>query len=136
MLRFLSHPSNLEVYGTLIARILVGGMFLFAGVTKLTGIETTAGMVEGAGIPLAMAVAWLVAIFEVVAGAALIVGYRFKDAALALAIFTVVASFLFHGPASWEEAPQMLFFMKNMGIVAALIYMAAYGAGKGWVMKK
>ena len=131
-----SHHSSIETYGTLLARILVGGMFLFAGVTKVMGIDTTASMIDGAGLPLAMLLAWVVAVFEIVAGAALIVGYRFKDAALALAIFTILASFVFHGPSTWEQAPQMLFFMKNMGIVAALLYMAAYGPGKGWVMKK
>lgn len=136
MFRFFSHPSTLEMYGTLIARVLVGGMFVFAGVGKVTGIDATAGTIGDAGLPLAMLLAWLVALFEIIAGVALVVGYRFKDAALALAVFTIVVSFIFHGPNAWDQAPQMLFFMKNMGVVAALLYMAAYGPGKGWVLKK
>jgi len=105
----------------------VGAFFLLAGISKFTDLTGTAGYIDSVGLPMASVVALLVAIFETVAGLALIVGKYTKHAALLLAGFTLVAAVLFHGPNTWEtSAMQQLMFMKNMAITGGLLFMSAH----------
>ncbi len=118
----------------LIARILIAVPFLMAAFNKITNFAGTAEFAASAGLP-APDVAIVIAILvEIVGGLSVLLGYRIFWGAIALAVFTVVASFVFH--ADFADQAQQLFFMKNMGIVAALLYMAHYGAGKGSLDKK
>lgn len=124
-----------NTHALLVARVLMGGMFLLAGISKFQGIDATAGMIAGAGFPAAVLLAWATAFLEVAAGGAIILGKYFKEAAITLAVFTFIISFIFHGPSSWESAmTQQLMFMKNMAIVGGLLFMAAHGAGNTWKM--
>lgn len=60
----------------LIGRILLAAVFIPAGAQKLMGgIEGTAGMIAGAGFPAATALAYGAAIFEIVAGLAVLIGF-------------------------------------------------------------
>ena len=62
----------------LIGRILLAAVFIPAGVQKLMGgIDGTAGMIAGAGLPAATALAYAAAIFEIVAGHCLLEWNRF-----------------------------------------------------------
>ena len=117
---------------TLIGRILMGQMFLLAGITKIGAFAGTSGYIASKGLPTPDIVATLTIIVEVGAGLALILGWCTKWAALALAIFTLFASFIFHNywtlPAA-EQMMQKLMFMKNIAIVGGLLTVAAWGAG-------
>lgn len=74
----------------------------------------------------------LALVVEIVGGLALILGFGTRWAALALALFTLVASFFFHNywafPVDKQMIPSLL-FMKNMAIVGGLLTLAAWGAG-------
>lgn len=121
------HISFFKSYGVLLARILLGGFFVLAGINKLTSAESTASYMASAGFPESVALAYLVGLFEVLAGAAIIFGKYMAEAALLLAVFVLVISFPFHGPSLWEEnAMQQTLFTKNMAILAGLLYMIAY----------
>ena len=125
-----------HTHALLFARVLMGGFFLLAGISKASGIDGTVGMIAGAGLPMPLVLAWLAAILEIAAGAAIILGKYFKEASISLALFVFVISFIFHSPNSWaENMMQQLMFMKNMAIVAGLLFMAAHGAGKTWKVK-
>lgn len=125
-----------ETHALLVARVLIGGMFLLAGISKFQDITGTAGYIESVGLPAGVALAWLAAIFEAVLGACIIVGYCIRDTALYLAIFTFLISFPFHGPGMWETSPlDQIMFMKNMAIVGGLLFIVAHGAGKSWTLK-
>ena len=71
---------------------------------------------------------------EVLGSLALIFGFGTRLAALALAFFTLVASFFFHAywnlPADKQMMQQLMFF-KNVGVTGGLLALAAFGAG-GW----
>jgi putative oxidoreductase len=79
---------------------------------------------------VAAAVAILV---EVGGGLALIAGFGTRFAAIALAVFTLVATFAFHNywamPADKVMIQQLMFF-KNIAVVGGLLALAALGAGK------
>jgi putative oxidoreductase len=110
----------------LAGRILLGHIFLLAGINKISGYEGTAGYMEAMGVPGALLP--LVIVLEIVGGLALIVGFKTKWAALALAGFTVLAAVLFH--ADFSDQTQMILFMKNWAITGGLLMVYVYGAGE------
>lgn len=110
----------------LAGRVLLGHIFLLAGINKISGYEGTAGYMEAMGVPGMLLP--LVIILEVVGGLALIVGFKTKWAAAALAGFTVLAAVLFH--ADFSDQTQMILFMKNWAITGGLLLVYVYGAGE------
>ena len=119
--------NTFERYLAPAGRIIVGVYFLLAGLDKITGLSGTAGYIESIGLPAGMALAILATMFEIATGLALITGFWAKRAALALAGFVVVVSFLFHSPGMWAENPmQQVLFMKNVAIFGSLLFVAAH----------
>jgi len=117
---------------SLVGRILLAALFLPAGIGKLTGFAGTVGYIASVGLPLPQVGAALALIVEIVGGIALITGFGTRFAALALAVFTAVASFFFHNywaaPAEQQMVQQLMFF-KNVAVVGGLLTLAAWGAG-------
>ena len=116
----------------LLGRLLMAWMFLPAGIGKLTGFTGTVAYSASVGLPMPEVGSAIALVVEVVGGLALIVGFGTRWAALALAFFTLVASFFFHNywalPVEQQMIPSLL-FMKNMAIVGGLLTLAAWGAG-------
>jgi len=117
---------------TLLGRVLLALMFILAGFGKLTNIGGTAGYIASGGLPMASTLAVLVGLLELFGGLALAVGFQARWAALALGVFTLLASVLFHK--YWAVAPeqqmvQQLLFMKNMAVAGGMFVVAALGAG-------
>ncbi|HMN75708.1 MAG TPA: DoxX family protein [Burkholderiaceae bacterium] len=116
----------------LVGRVLLALMFVLSGFGKLTGIEGTAGYIASAGLPMATALAVIVGLLEFFGGLALMAGFHARWAALALGLFTLVASLLFHNfwamPAD-KAFMQQLMFMKNLSIAGGMFVVAALGAG-------
>jgi len=116
----------------LAARVLLALMFILAGFAKLGGLEGTAGYIASVGLPLPGLLAVATGLLEVVGGIALAVGFQTRIAAVLLALFTLLATFLFH--AFWavpaEQAyMQQLMFMKNLAVAGGLLFVFAAGAG-------
>jgi putative oxidoreductase len=116
----------------LVSRLLLAAVFLPAGISKIGGFEGTAGYIASVGLPMPALGAALAIVVEILGAVALIVGLGTRWAALALALFTLVASFFFHNywamPAE-QQFVQQLMFMKNIGVVGGLLALAAFGAG-------
>ena len=123
---------NAQGIPLVIARILLALMFVLAGFGKLTGLEGAAGYIAGKGLPAPMLLAIAAGVVELGAGVLLIIGWQARWAALALAAFTLVATFIFHNFWAVPEAQQMtqqLMFMKNISVVGGLLFVFAFGAG-------
>jgi putative oxidoreductase len=117
----------------LIGRVLLALMFVLEGVAKIGGFNDTVGYISSRGLPLPAVLAALAVAVEIGAGAALVVGYRTRWAALALALFTLLVSVLFHN--FWaasvdEKMMQYLMFMKNIAVAGGMFMVAAFGAGR------
>jgi len=123
---------NLQGLPLLVARVLLALMFVLAGFGKLVGLEGTAGYIGGVGLPAPMVLAVASGVLELAAGVMLIVGWQTRGAALALAVFTVVASVLFHNfwamPAD-KAFMQQLMFLKNLAVTGGLMFVFVFGAG-------
>ena len=117
---------------TLTGRLLLALLFLPAGIGKIGGFAGTVGYIGSVGLPLPQLAAVLAIVVEVGGGLALLAGYGTRLAALALALFTLVATFVFHNfwamPAE-QAMVQQLMFLKNIAVVGGLLVLAAHGAG-------
>jgi len=117
----------------LVGRTLLALLFLLAGVGKLMAIKGTAGYMASKGIPMSDILVYAVIALEIVGAIMIIIGYKTWIAALALAVFTVLAILIFHR--YWELAPdagrmvQYLFFWKDLAIAGALMTLAYTGPG-------
>ncbi|WP_223476280.1 DoxX family protein [Oricola indica] len=111
----------------LAARVLLAFIFILSGWGKFFAIEGTAGYISSVGLPAATLLAWAAAIFELVAGLALLVGFRTRETAWALAAFTLFAGFVFHFQPS--DQMQMISFMKNLAIAGGFLALGQTGAG-------
>jgi putative oxidoreductase len=114
-------------YLPLLGRLLLAAIFLLSGVNKLFAPGPTQAYIAAAGLPLPL-VAYIVAlVVEIGGGVLLVVGYRTREVALALALFTVVAALGFHN--NFAEQNQMIHFLKNLAIAGGLLQIVAFGAG-------
>lgn len=113
--------------GLLAARVLMGVLFLMAGLGKTGDVAGFAGFMASGGVPALLA--WPVVAFEILGGLALIVGFATRPVALALAAFTVLAGVLYHFVPA--DQGQMTHFLKNIALAGGYIAIAVQGAG-GW----
>ena len=106
----------------LVGRVLLALMFVKSGFGKLGNIDGTAAYIASGGLPMPAVLALLVGLLELSGGLALIVGFKARWAALALGVFTLLASVLFHKfwavPAE-QQMVQQLMFLKNMVVQRA-----------------
>lgn len=124
--------TSLQSPLALIGRLLLALVFLPAGIGKISGFAGTAGYIASKGLPMPELGAAIAIAVEVAGGLALIAGFGTRWAALALAFFTLVATYFFHN--FWtlpvdQQMVQQLMFYKNIGIVGGLLVLAAHGAG-------
>lgn len=124
--------ANLQNPLSLLARVLLALLFVPAGISKITGFSGTAGYIGSVGLPLPELGVVIAIVIEAGAGIALLLGIGTRWAALALALFTLVASLFFHNfwamPAE-QQMMQQLMFMKNIAITGGLLALVAFGAG-------
>ena len=115
-----------------IGRVLLALMFVLAGFDKLGNIAGTAGYIASGGLPMASALAVIVGLLELFGALAIMIGFQARWAALALGLFTLLASVLFHqfwaAPAD-AAMVQQLMFMKNLSVAGGMFIVAALGAG-------
>lgn len=117
----------------LAGRILMSLIFVLSGFNKITGWSETAAYIASkrmAAVPLFLALAILI---ELGAGAIVMLGYRARLGALALAILVILTTIIFHN--FWavldaEQERQMIMFLKNLSILGGLLMIAACGPGK------
>lgn len=117
---------------SLIGRILLAMLFVPAGFSKIGGFAGTASYIASKGVPMAEVAAAAAIGVELGLGLLLLIGWQTRWAALGIALFTVVITFIFHNfwavPAEQVMAQQLNFF-KNMAIVGGLLTVSAWGAG-------
>lgn len=137
MINTFIHHRFWKTYGLLLARLIMGGLFLFAAYNKFTGIEMTAMYISSVGFPYPVLLAWCAAIFEVALGLGLILGVYFSWAALLAGVYALFLGFVFHGPSHWAGNPaEFGFFVDHFIMFAGLLYMVGAGTGSAWTLKK
>ena len=137
MLTKIAHHPFWKSHALLIARVIMGGLFLMAAYMKFSGIHMTEGYIASIGFPYPLAFAWIAAIFEAVLGIAIVIGVYFSEAALLLGAYVIFLTFAFHGPSHWASSPyEFGSFVDHFTMLAGLLYMAAHGPGNTWRYKR
>lgn len=116
-------------WAPVLARIIFGGVFLFAASGKIPGTEMFIGNVMASvqvGLPFAYAAVLAAFALEVVAGLSLVLGYRTRLAAGILIPYVVVLTLFFH--LSFSSPVEIGFFVDHLILIAGLLYVSAYGA--------
>jgi putative oxidoreductase len=111
-----------------VGRLAIAAIFVLSGVSKVADPAGNLAYVQAVGLPfpqLALAGAILV---EIVGGALLVLGYRTRLVAAALAIFSIATAVFFH--ADLGDQNQFIHFFKNIAITGGLLQVAAFGAGR------
>src|SRR5260370_33790392 len=114
-------------YLPFIGRIFIGLPFAMSGLSKLAAYGPTTEMIAAVGLPLPpLAFAVAVAV-ELGGGLLLVLGYRVRPVALALAVFSLATAISFHS--NFADQNQMIHFLKNVMMAGGLLPIAAFGAG-------
>jgi putative oxidoreductase len=121
--------SSLRYSSDLFAgRVLLAAIFIFFGAGKAADPAGTIGYIGSVGLPFPpLAYAGAVAL-EAGGGLALLLGYRTRVVAVALALFSTVTALAFHS--TLADQNQLIHFFKNFAIAGGLLQVAAFGAGR------
>jgi len=106
----------------LVGRALIALLFILAGFGKVGDIAGTAAYMSGVGLPGGLA--WPVAIFEIVAGLAILFGFMTRLFALALAVFCLLTALMFHN--DFADPMQQANFLKNVALAGGFLILFAY----------
>jgi putative oxidoreductase len=112
----------------LVGRILLGGMFVAAGLRHLLIVPVLTLAVAARGVPFPRAALLAGTGFQIVAGLALMLGFFVTWAALGLILFTIVASGLlvnFWDKEGEERIALANAFQTNVGLIGGLLLAAA-----------
>jgi putative oxidoreductase len=131
--RMSSSCSIWQSLAAVIARILISYLFLSAGVSKILHFSSTVSYIGSHGMPMPAVLAIIALLIEIIGGLMVLLGIWARLGALALAIFVIVITPIFH--AYWnapvaEVSGQMNNFFKNGAILGGLLYVIAFGAGR------
>ena len=116
----------------LLGRILLSLIFITSGFGKIAGFAGVVGYIGSKGLPAASVVAVLTILVELGGGLAVLVGFLSRWAALALAVFCVLAAFIFHtywGVPADQVMGQQINFWKNISIAGGFLMLTAFGPG-------
>jgi putative oxidoreductase len=117
----------------LVGRILLASLFIWSGWGKLNGFSGTAGFIGSQGLPMPQVLAALAIAVELGGGILLLIGLKARWVALALVLFLIVITPIFHNfwdaPAA-EAKMQEINFLKNVAIMGGILMVAAFGPGR------
>lgn len=117
----------------LIARILIGWLFLTNGWMKLTNVAGATAYLTNLGVPSPGFMVWIVLLCELIIGVTLILGIAVRYASLLTIVFVAIATAIAHRywqyPAA-QQAGQYANFCKNLAIIGGALMLFWAGAGR------
>ncbi len=108
-----------------VGRLFIALIFLLSGISKISAYGATQGYMEAMGVPGALLPFTIM--FEVGFSLAIIIGWKTRIVALALAGFSLITAVAFHS--NLGDQIQFIMFMKNVAIAGGFLFLVAHGAG-------
>lgn len=112
-------------HSLLAARVLLGLLFVLAGLGKLGNVAGFGAFMASGGIPAVLA--WPVVLFEIIAGLMLIAGALTRPVALALAAFCILSGLLYHF--DLNDQMQVTQLLKNLALAGGYLALTVAGPG-------
>ena len=117
----------------LVGRLLLAFLVPHSRWGQLGANEGTAAMMASKGIPMAEIALVVTILVELGAGILLVIGYKARWAALAIAAWLIPVTFMFH--AYWTFPPDQVtnqtnHFFKNVAIFGGMLMVYAFGPGR------
>ena len=117
--------NKLQNFAAPAGRFLLALIFFTSGLSKMGQYEGTQAYMEAMSVP---GVLLPVVIFtEIAGGLAIMLGWKTKVAAVALAGFRAISTLLFH--ADFSSQVEMINFMKNFAMAGGFLLLFSQGAG-------
>ena len=108
--------TTVQPLGLLVGRVLLALIFIGSGFSKITGFADTAASMTAKGIPMAEALLIAAILFELGGGLLLALGYKARWAALAIFLFLILTTLIFH-----VDAEQVK-MQHNLAIMGGMLY--------------
>ena len=124
--------ATAEHAAPLAGRFLLSLIFLMSAFGKATQFSGTAAMMESKGMPAASFFLVMAILFETIGGLSVLAGFKARYGALALIVFLIPATLIFHNFWAYtgmEQMGQMTNFLKNLSIMGGLLLIAGRGPG-------
>ena len=117
--------NQLQAFSALLGRLFLAMIFIQSGLSKMSDYAATLGYMDAMGVSSALLP--LVIALEVVGGIAIVIGFKARLVALAMAGFSLLSALLFH--TNFSDQTQTIMLMKNIAIAGGFLMIVAHGAG-------
>ena len=114
-------------YIPLIGRAFLAAIFLKAAVANTLGFSDIVEMMTNRGLPLPQLLLMGNIFCTLVGGLSFLFGFKARIGAILLIIFLVPTTFVFHNAFTAPE--EINAFLKNFGLVGAMLFIYYYGTG-------
>ncbi|KGT46864.1 DoxX family protein [Acinetobacter sp. HR7] len=117
--------SATEALINFVARVFISFIFIGSAWMKIQNYDATAGYMESFHVPSELLPLSILLVGG--GGLALLFGVQARLAALALAVFTFICGFIFHGSGTPDDN---IHLMKNVAMTGGLLFVFLHGAGQ------
>lgn len=114
-------------YFPLLSRILISAIFIWSGIGKIMNPVSTQQYMLAYGMKFTPILLIAAIAVEIMGGLSVLLGIKPRWGAIALAVFLIPATFIFH--ADFSDRIQQIMFLKNLAILGGLLTIVQYGGG-------
>jgi putative oxidoreductase len=123
---------NAPRFAPLVGRVMLALIFMISGFSKITHFAGTAAYMTSKGMPLSQVLLVGAIVVELGGGLMLAAGWKARWAALAIFLFAIPTTLVFHpfwAVDAAETQNQMIHFLKNIAIMGGMLYVVVFGPG-------
>jgi putative oxidoreductase len=119
--------SVMKNYLPPLARLLMASLFIWDGFLQLRDPGGTAKYFANVHVPMPNVAVWISIVVHLLGGLGILVGFKIRWAAAALALLCLGTAFGVHLPVGDTE--NLISFYKNLVMAGGFLYIITYGAG-------
>lgn len=129
--------ETLKALLTVASRVMLATIFLMSALgNKIPNFSGTVDYMTANGVPAPNIMLAGAIVFLLAGGISVVLGFKARIGASLLAVFLILATYYFHDfwtyePDSQEFQMEMIQFMKNLGLMGAMLMIVANGPGPG-----
>ena len=116
-----------------LSRILMSAIFIWSGIGKIMNPVGTQEYMSAYGVKFTSILLIAAIAVEILGGLSLLLGIKPRYGAIALALFLIPATFIFH--TDFSDQIQQIMFMKNLAMLGGLLMLIQHG-GSSIVLRR